>query len=322
MNNINSLYEFIKEQKEKKNKPLKIICDWDDCIQPFDPWIIFQVSPDKDNLDKFEDYFQAYFNKDAAKNKEAAEFVEKVKKEKLTGSYYDQLIDKHGCNWKYEVTPFTTIAEDLLKALKEDLIDELLIISSYAYWYEGGSRPSSAPRILKMLKSKTKKVLESFGKSTNCTFEHTEMSRDKATKKLIPERFERIKMLCPEFDIFIDDREKQITETAKHFSSDKSYVLPAYDNCNSTQAPNIYRVKTSISNIKDSDFVFKKDFKKKQNEEEKELALQKLQKKREGEKKIYWMIGIVMSILILVALLIVARKKGKVNGSKRKQRKH
>src|SRR4051794_25903579 len=104
-----------------------------------------------------------------------------------------------------------------------------------------------------MLKSKTKKILETFGQFDQCNLEHTEVSRDKE-KGLLPKRFERIKMLLPDFDIFIDDRGKQIAETAKYFSSDKIYVLPAYDNTKDIQGSQFYRVKTTISDLKNEDF--------------------------------------------------------------------
>ena len=41
---ITSLYEFIKEQVRLKGRPLKIVCDWDECLQPLKPSIVYEFS--------------------------------------------------------------------------------------------------------------------------------------------------------------------------------------------------------------------------------------------------------------------------------------
>lgn len=50
-----SLYELIKQQSEQKGRPLKIICDWDECLQPVRaPTIYAHIKP--------EISFKQYFN--------------------------------------------------------------------------------------------------------------------------------------------------------------------------------------------------------------------------------------------------------------------
>jgi hypothetical protein len=39
MNNQLTLLELIREQKKKKNRPLKVVCDWDEVIQPVNPQV-------------------------------------------------------------------------------------------------------------------------------------------------------------------------------------------------------------------------------------------------------------------------------------------
>ena len=49
-----------KKQKEKKGRPLKIICDWDETIQPLKPAMIYE----KMNLDAgvaFAEFFESFW---------------------------------------------------------------------------------------------------------------------------------------------------------------------------------------------------------------------------------------------------------------------
>jgi len=42
MPKINNLYELIKKTSQEKSRPLKIICDWDETIQPLKPIFFFE----------------------------------------------------------------------------------------------------------------------------------------------------------------------------------------------------------------------------------------------------------------------------------------
>ena len=58
------LYQLIKEQSIKKGRSLKIICDWDECIQPINPLIWYNLAKEKGwKLDKepFEEWFSHYW---------------------------------------------------------------------------------------------------------------------------------------------------------------------------------------------------------------------------------------------------------------------
>jgi len=84
----------------------------------------------------------------------------------------------------------------------------------------------------------------------------------------------------PDFDIFIDDNHHVIEMTRKTFSDDKTYVTPDYKYSRGLQAPNIYHLKTTVSDLKDEDFV-------KAAQEYKARHAQKNIKENSGKKQIW-----------------------------------
>jgi hypothetical protein len=54
--------------------------------------------------------------------------------------------------------------------------------------------------------------------------------------------------------MFIDDNPNVIKDQNKHFP-DRIYVLPDYNPNSYLEASNIYHVKTTVSDLKDEDFV-------------------------------------------------------------------
>jgi len=48
-----SLYELIKQKSQEKGRPLKIICDWDDCLRPLKPADIYDCLDSKRNFKEF-----------------------------------------------------------------------------------------------------------------------------------------------------------------------------------------------------------------------------------------------------------------------------
>ncbi|RUS22880.1 hypothetical protein BC937DRAFT_95552 [Endogone sp. FLAS-F59071] len=95
----------------------------------------------------------------------------------------------------YDCSPFLSIAQDLLLSLKENLIEELTIVTAY------------------------------------------------------------LKGNLPNFDIFIDDQAVTIEETNKLLPNERHYIVPAYKCTDYLQAPNIYHLKTTVSDLKKEDFV-------------------------------------------------------------------
>ena len=59
MNNINSLYELIKQKSKEKSRPLKIVADWDDCLQPLKPLAVYKMS--KNINTSFKEFFKRFW---------------------------------------------------------------------------------------------------------------------------------------------------------------------------------------------------------------------------------------------------------------------
>lgn len=149
--------------------------------------------------------------------------------------------------WVETITncPFLSLAEELLQCLKEDLIERLILISSYRKGRKEGQGNTR----------KTTNFPKTFGKFPQCELELTEVGKDK-NNKYKPYRWQRIMEMCPDFDLFIDDDKNKIKEAMENIADkSKVYVLPDYLDCQSIQGENVYHVKTSVSEIKSEDFV-------------------------------------------------------------------
>jgi len=57
MRNNNPLYSLIKQKSQQKGRPLKIISDWDDCLQPGKPKIVYDSCKLTVNFEKFFEEF-------------------------------------------------------------------------------------------------------------------------------------------------------------------------------------------------------------------------------------------------------------------------
>src|SRR5437660_8932564 len=111
--------------------------------------------------------------------------------------------------------PFTTIAEDLFKGLREGLIEELLVISSFTYEGEDYKSVGKKKKICiwtcQAHNEKTYKFTKTFYQFPNVNYELTELRKNKEGKYM-PRRWQRIKQLLPDFDIYIDDKSDYILE--------------------------------------------------------------------------------------------------------------
>jgi hypothetical protein len=142
--------------------------------------------------------------------------------------------------------PFLSIAEELLKAINEDLVDELIIISAYNV-----GRPGTIAAI-----GKQKKIEATFGLFPFTKIELTQQEKKREKEKTVSTtnlRWDIIKEKYSEFDIFIDDSLKAIKETKKYFP-DRIYALPDYKYSRGMKGDNIYHIKTTVSDLKDQDF--------------------------------------------------------------------
>jgi hypothetical protein len=246
MNKATTLLEVIREQYHKKNRPLKIICDWDECLQAFNAFVLYNSV--KENEDrKFTDYFQ-----DFSENKEVdMDFSDTISYAKYKGEFRDKRLKKlqkqPGGTEKirqefqefkdrddfYEKLPFLSISKDLLLALKERLIDKLVIISA-----SNGIR-------------KDTKFKKTFGLFPNAKLFLEKTMSASLNKK---PRWLWTEDEHPDFDIFIDDSLPTISNIQKRMPL-KTYVLPNYKCCRGLQAPNVYYVKQEVVDLKDENFI-------------------------------------------------------------------
>lgn len=159
----------------------------------------------------------------------------------------------YGSQRRWE-TPLTTIGEDLVKALKEGLIEEFIVISSFRN-YKGRFND---------VESKKRKVNNTFGKFPNCRLVLTELTKpgkgaDKSNKAgKFSRRWKVIQEEMPDFDIFIDDHWRILKECIDNIPNieEKWLVNPNYKvNRDKIVADNYFLVPSKISNIKDGEIV-------------------------------------------------------------------
>ncbi|KLL03592.1 MAG: hypothetical protein MRECE_12c002 [Mycoplasmataceae bacterium CE_OT135] len=159
----------------------------------------------------------------------------------------------------YKKTPFTTIADDLIKAYQDQNLEKLVIITS-------SRNPSSQnektnEKIKATVKEKMEQIKNTFG-----LFPDTEVSLSWVEKdsdgRLHPHRWEVIRDKHPDFDMYIDDNPSLVANspsTLKFMNQipnikDKIFVLNDYKSNRKVTGPNIYHVKTEVSDLKDEDF--------------------------------------------------------------------
>lgn len=263
----NSLYTLIKQQYQQKGRPLKVITDWDDFLQPVKPVAIYKSHPLSVSFEQFfhnfwegaiinptsvggdklhEEYVGSEEEKNALTKFEKERQARKADPRLYAGSFY---VSEERFN-----APLTILAKDLLKCLKEDLISELVVMTSYR------KTTTDGPDVQKFLEQerdmKKAKILKTFGKMPQCKLELTEVERDEVIGKYRPFFWEIIKKNHPDFDIYMDDSTRRILEVRDNLpSDDKIYVFPDYKCARHVIGPDIYHVKTDISDLKNEDFV-------------------------------------------------------------------
>ncbi|RHZ35827.1 hypothetical protein [endosymbiont GvMRE of Glomus versiforme] len=267
------LLDIIREEYKKKNRPLIIVADWDEVIQPFQPLAVWKIGNKIGKVDStFEEFFKRFFeiarygqgltselrikNIEGGTEAEKKAFDEYLKSLDLVRKYDKGEKGENEAYWKNYYcssewidaitnAPFLSPAEDLLKALKEGLISKLVIISSYR---KGRGKGQGLTR-------KKKVFSKTWGKFSQCQLKLTETARGENGRH-IPYRWEVLRDKYLDFDIFIDDSPGIISESIENLCRDKIYAMPDYKPCRRVQNENVYFVSTNISNLKDSDFIY------------------------------------------------------------------
>lgn len=311
MPHVSSLYELIKKSSREKSRPLEIVCDWDEVIQPFQPLCIYTIA-ELEGI-SFKDFFKRFWEiADGGKeirftsdwrirgvngSEEEKKFFEKY----LRIMYDDKILksfqqsksnEKIEERWKsfyvspewVEIitnAPFLNIAEDLLKALKEGLISKLVIISSYR---KGRGKGQGVTR-------KKKVFAKTWSKFPQCELELTEGSSDN-WGRVSPLRWEVLRNKYPDFDIAIDDNPQIIKEYVDNLPKDKIYAINDYA-CNKiVNEDNVYHIPTTVSDITEKDFVYQE---------------QKTKYNSSAQKSDYiiWIVGGIILLLITIGGLIL-----------------
>ncbi|CAG8664168.1 9820_t:CDS:2 [Paraglomus brasilianum] len=126
----------------------------------------------------------------------------------------------------YKDSPFISIAEDLLKALKESLIEKLVIATSHS---KGRYTENGDPR-------KIEKFQKTFGLFPNCKLECIELKVIKKTKDRLP----NMTYLLPNYKTNEQVKERKLIEALVSNLKDEDF----------TKAAEEYKEKTKTSNNK------------------------------------------------------------------------
>ena len=144
-----NLYSLIKKTSQQKVRKLKIICNINDIIRPMKSSCLYGISDKTISLKKYHEIFweqRDYKSPNGVQgDDEKSKIIEKnlksfeqyqkdragLRKTITDPNEYKrktaELEKKYMGDWDYlSNRPFTTIAEDLLKCLKEDLIEKLV----------------------------------------------------------------------------------------------------------------------------------------------------------------------------------------------------
>jgi hypothetical protein len=250
---MENLYQIIKQKSQEKGRPLKVVSDWDECIQPVNPYVWYKLVElkgwnENQPLPSFEEWFNNFwkearmeFKEEGIRTKctpikEVEEFRGDKEKfeEEVRKPFFKILNDEN----YYEEAPFLTIAKNLSKACNEGLISELVFISTTAGVGNGRKRT-----VCKKYFTDAYICLRPQGHHTN-------------TGEL---RWKWAKNNHPDFDVFIDDHPNIIKDFKANFSDDKILVMPDYPIVEAIEG--IYRVQSKpeislqIAKIAKNDFV-------------------------------------------------------------------
>lgn len=339
MPKVSSLYELIKKISEEEKRPLKIVSDWDDCLQPFRPYAFFLSCPDKVK-GGFKEFFDRFWEKSSLVDViTPGEDNKTTKSGNQIGNYSGDPEEKKAIeefeaaraearkdiknynfysipNWYFK-TPWLSTAEDLLKCLKEGLISELILTSSYPKGENTEYINESAKTLTEEKIARIKKTFGNFPQVKCCM----EGYHRKAKGGFYPHRWEIIRDKWSDFDLFIDDNPFIIKECCEKIPGSKKYAINDYGSnrqVEELQRDNVYFVATHVSTLKDSDFAHKAE----QNEQVK-YSLEETKRQNSGNVSqpkssdynpwIIWgfVVLLVLSVILVIYFTLSKKKKSK-----------
>ncbi|MCE8162725.1 MAG: hypothetical protein I3273_01870 [Candidatus Moeniiplasma glomeromycotorum] len=241
-NLINCLYSHFKNSPQK----LKIVCDWDEVIQPHEPYALWRAKNERSKKGKnanflipFTEFFKEFWEKDL----EIVYFPYGSKiKEDVSLSDYQQAI-KNSPNF-YQEAPFLTIAKELLMLIREGKVEKLIFLSAYdkRKFPQGDSR-------------KKQIFGETFGHFPVCKLELVGFNNEKQGVS----KADWVKENASEFELVIDDNPTILKSILKN-NPRLTACAPYYPSVKNKQAERVLLVKTSISDLKKEDIKLQRNF--------------------------------------------------------------
>lgn len=268
---ITVLYEYFKNTPKK----LKIVCDWDEVIQNCEQYAGWKAFKELSHFfrggfhETLEKHFKDFWDTDLV---EYSPYGSKIKEVMFHGkTHLDKYLEiKNSPNF-YQQAPFLTIAEDLLKLIKEDKVERLIFLSAYdkRKFPEGDMR---------------KWIIfdDTFGR----VFLNKDQKPFAASLKLIPfdsetqgqNKADWIKENASDFDIVIDDNpnickkvnnifakmchscysqikdKKEFSVTCFHPRDEIKVTAPYYPVLENQHDERVLLVKNEVSDLKKEDF--------------------------------------------------------------------
>lgn len=218
----------------------------------------------------------------------------------------------------YYKAPFLTTVDNLLETLKEGLIEELIIMSSYRKGM--GSNRGGWKFINRSaevaVNEKTGVYLRTFAKFPQAKLSLTGATRNK-NGNFFPYRWEVIRDNYADFDIFIDDNPNIMKEALKNHlpnQRNKTYAMPNYLCNRDIKNANCYLFPVDISGLTVQDFEIATLELKVKDLEKKINTIQVSQRKRENIWKqpyLYLTFASGMGIFLLALGIYHWIRKGK-----------
>lgn len=258
-NIINCLYSYFKNSPKK----LKIVCDWDEVIQPLEPKVYYELSERerayydapwwKPNGTPFAEFFRDFWpnapihfsnygshsiyndksminscllmrtEKGVSYNLGVRGIKDKVDKIKNEPDFYQQ-------------TPFLTIAKELLKLIKENKVEKLIFLSAY----DKRKFPNGDPRKPKIFK-------QTFGNFSSCSLQLIGFESEGHGQS----KSDWIRQNAANFDLVIDDNPNIL----KKVLEDNHQIIaaaPYYKGIK--QSEKVLLIKTSLADLQKEDF--------------------------------------------------------------------
>jgi len=227
-----NLLECFHSHFKNTSKKLKIVCDWDEVMQPHEPYALWLTKHDKTTNEPFATFFKNFWEKDL-------EIVYSPYGSKIKGgasTSEQQQIIKNSPEF-YQKAPFLSLAKELLKLVKENKA-QVVFLSAYDQRVFANGEPR-----------KKQIFAETFGKIFGCSLNLVGFSSEKTGKT----KSEWISENVPDCDILLDDNPNILIDTLNK-NSKIIACAPYYPAVEDKHEQRILLIKTSVSDLKKEDF--------------------------------------------------------------------